>query len=132
MARLKLWCNICQFSLCRSENLKIPEEKKFDIVGHEVFAFFTNKGGRGQCQPQNAIQPESYNRSMAPQFAVHDHGLLRPRLPWQVRPLPWLWQVTARLAPRPSAAPIKVIYKGLLTTKPLEDSDFQFFLQTLY
>ena len=101
------------------------------IVGHEVFACFMNKGGRGQCQTQNAIQPESYNRSMAPQFAVHDHGgLLRPRLPWQVRPLPWLWQVTARLAPRASAAPIKVIYLRVLATKPLEDSDFQF-VQTL-
>ena len=91
-----------------------------EIVGHEVFACFMSKGGRGQFRPQNAIQPESYNRSMAPQFAVHDHGLLRPRLPWQVRPLPWLWQVTARLAPRPSAAPIKVIYYWGLKTKPLQ------------
>ena len=93
-----------------------------EIVGHEVFACFMSKGGRGQFRPQNAIQPESYNRSMAPQFAVHDHGLLRPRLPWQVRPLPWLWQVMARLAPRLSAAPIKVVYQRVLTTKPLEDT----------
>ena len=42
------------------EEKKLHVFKNFGIVGHEVFACFMNKGGRGQYQPQNAIQ--SYNR----------------------------------------------------------------------